>query len=240
MNKYHLAKVEKPDEPLSENEMRITNIGNTSRYIGYAARTLNENKSHLRIKAIGQTISKAVTVAEILKHRIPGLYQITELKSLQRVKHYEPVEEGLDEVVVTDFVSCLVITLSFKPLDTNHSGYQPPIPSELVSPLSDDGLYRGRGRGGARRGRGGRGGRSNRGQGRRRNSSKRDVDVQKSSDFKDSSRSRPQQKPRDNNKNEHDRPATRGNRVVSRQGGIRLRTSRKGSNTDPKTKSQAK
>jgi len=41
-------------------------------------------------------VNKAVTIAEILKRRVPGLHQITEL-ILKEVKDvFEPLEEGLD------------------------------------------------------------------------------------------------------------------------------------------------
>lgn len=85
------------------------------------------------LKAMGRAINKAVTIAEILKRKMP-LHQWNDLCSVEMIDVYEPVEEGLDVVTSRRYVSCMKITLSLKAtsLDVNHSGYQPPLPhSEL-------------------------------------------------------------------------------------------------------------
>lgn len=108
------------------------------------------------IKAMGRAISKTVTVAEIIKRRVPGLHQITELSSVEIVDVYRPLEEGLDVVRNARSVSCIKITLSKEPLDTRHPGYQAPLPEDEVvteSPPAPRTSVRGRGRGG-RHGRG--------------------------------------------------------------------------------------
>jgi hypothetical protein len=105
---------------------------------------------------MGRAISKTVTVAEIIKRRVPGLHQITELSSVEIVDVYRPLEEGLDVVHNARSVSCIKITLSKEPLDTRHPGYQAPLPEDEVvveSPPAPRTSVRGRGRGG-RRGRG--------------------------------------------------------------------------------------
>ena len=81
---------------------------------------------------MGRAINKAVTIAEILKRKMP-LHQWNVLSSLEMIDVYEPVEEGLDMVESRRYISCLTITLSLSLLkdplmDTNHSGYQPPLP----------------------------------------------------------------------------------------------------------------
>lgn len=74
---------------------------------------------------MGKAINKAVTIAEILKRKMP-LHQITTLSSCEVVNVYEPLEEGLDQVVNQHYVSCLTITLSrdLKDIDVNDKGYQ--------------------------------------------------------------------------------------------------------------------
>jgi hypothetical protein len=74
---------------------------------------------------MGKAINKAVTIAEILKRKMP-LHQITTLSSCEIVNVYEPLEEGLDTVVNQHYVSCLTITLSrdLKGIDVNDKGYQ--------------------------------------------------------------------------------------------------------------------
>jgi Alba len=95
---------------------------------------------------MGRAINKAVTIAEILKRKMP-LHQWNVLSSLEMIDLYEPIEEGLDVVENRRYVSCLTITLSLTllqpspsqssqlddaPLDIHHFGYQPPLPiSEL-------------------------------------------------------------------------------------------------------------
>ena len=84
-----------------------------------------ERNKHVELKAVGKAINKAVTIAEILKRKLP-LHQITTLSSCEIVNVYEPLEEGLDEVVYQHYVSCLTITLSEDSagIDVNNKGYQ--------------------------------------------------------------------------------------------------------------------
>jgi ribonucleases P/MRP protein subunit RPP25 len=90
------------------------------------------------LKAMGRAINKAVTIAEILKRKMP-LHQWNVLSSMEMIDVYEPVEEGLDVVESRRYVSCMTITLSMTLLpdptmDTNHSGYQPPLPLSELQP----------------------------------------------------------------------------------------------------------
>lgn len=74
---------------------------------------------------MGKAINKAVTIAEILKRKMP-LHQVTALSSCEIINIYEPLEEGLDTVVNQHYVSCLTITLSSDSsvIDVNDIGYQ--------------------------------------------------------------------------------------------------------------------
>eukprot|EP00026_Physarum_polycephalum_P009305 Phypoly_transcript_09423.p1 GENE.Phypoly_transcript_09423~~Phypoly_transcript_09423.p1 ORF type:complete len:328 (+),score=51.45 Phypoly_transcript_09423:194-1177(+) len=174
MDKYR--RVEKPKSDLTdirENEVRITTQGKMRNYISYATNLLSEQgekqASEIILKAMGRAINKTVTIAEIIKRRIQGLHQITQIDSTDITDVWEPLEQGLDRVVTTRHVSSIQIILSTKQLDTNHVGYQPPLPADQVKPASTlgfdmeprqrrGGRGRGRGRGGFRGGRGGRGG----------------------------------------------------------------------------------
>jgi hypothetical protein len=84
---------------------------------------------------MGRAINKAVTIAEILKRKIP-LHQLNSLSSVEMIDVFEPVEEGLDAVTSRRYVSCMKITLSLtaQGMDTNHSGYQAPLPEEEMHP----------------------------------------------------------------------------------------------------------
>lgn len=85
---------------------------------------------------MGRAINKAVTIAEILKRKMP-LHQLNSLSSVEMIDVFEPLEEGLDVVTSRRYVSCMKITLS-KTLDndnlTNNIGYQPPLPNNEMSP----------------------------------------------------------------------------------------------------------
>jgi len=90
---------------------------------------------HVELKAMGKAINKAVTIAEILKRKMP-LHQITTLSSCEIVNVYEPLEEGLETVVNQHYVSCLTIFLSTDSsgMDVHNIGYQPPLPSSEMQP----------------------------------------------------------------------------------------------------------
>ena len=72
------------------------------------------------------------SAAEIIKRRIPGLYQNNKITSISIQDTWEPLEEGLDSISVTRHVSVICITLSTQPLSTTVPGYQPPLPPEMV------------------------------------------------------------------------------------------------------------
>jgi len=70
--------------------------------------------------------------AEIIKRRVPGIYQTTEISSITIVDVWEPKEEGLDTLETKRRVSVIGITLSKEPLDEDHIGFQPPLPADQV------------------------------------------------------------------------------------------------------------
>ncbi|KAH9322696.1 hypothetical protein KI387_017335, partial [Taxus chinensis] len=165
MDRYQRVEKPRPEVPIMDNEIRITTQGMPRNYITYATTLLRERgASEVVLKAMGKAISKTVTIAEIIKRRIPNLHQNTTISSAPITYMWEPLEEGLLPLETTRHVSMITITLSTRQLDTSSAGYQPPLPADQVKPLpeyeyeGDDSLQdvRGKGRG---RGRGtGRGG----------------------------------------------------------------------------------
>jgi hypothetical protein len=85
---------------------------------------------------MGRAINKAVTIAEIIKRKLP-VHQVNQLSSVEMIDVYMPLEEGLDQVTSRRYVSCLRITLSLSPdaVDKSHYGYQPPLPADERSPI---------------------------------------------------------------------------------------------------------
>ena len=53
------------------------------------------------LKGMGRAINKTVTIAEIIKRRIPNLHQLTEIGSVNITDTWEPLEEGLNTLETT-------------------------------------------------------------------------------------------------------------------------------------------
>ncbi|KAI3696052.1 hypothetical protein L1987_79061 [Smallanthus sonchifolius] len=160
MDRYQ--KVEKPraEQPIDENEIRITSQGRMRSYITYAMTLLQEKgSSEIVFKAMGRAINKTVTIVELIKRRIVGLHQITSIGSIDITDTWEPLEEGLLPLETTRHVSMITITLSKEELNTSSIGYQPPLPADQVKVSAEfeyegDGSPTARGRGHGGRGRG--------------------------------------------------------------------------------------
>ena len=162
MEKYRRVETPKTESKINENEIRITAQGRARSYISYATNLLQtKGATEIVLKAMGYAINKTITVAEIIKRRVPDLHQNTQLDSTDIKEIWEPIEEGLDNVETVRHVSSIQITLSKQPLDTNAPGYQPPLPADQVG-LPESKTFRrprrgGRPYGGGGRGRGGAG-----------------------------------------------------------------------------------
>ncbi|KAJ9468563.1 hypothetical protein DIPPA_30330 [Diplonema papillatum] len=118
------------DEPQKENEFKVGPVRSTRTYISSAIDVLDKGE-HRNIVLLGrgQTISKVVNIAEVLKRRIPGLHQLTETESTEVVDVYEPKDptKSLEKQEVSKYICGLSITLSLDPLDTSKPGYQQPL-----------------------------------------------------------------------------------------------------------------
>lgn len=171
MEKFRL--VERPREESAEDEIRVTNQGRVTTYVAYAARLFkDENRNTITFRASGLAIPIAVSTIEILKRRVKGLHQLTNIGITTLTDEYEPLEQGLTKRTLTRQVPYLLVVLSKleSDVDKNAPGYQPPLDEAFVKelkeftsgdrprPLGTRGRgRRGRGRGGFRGGR--RGGR---------------------------------------------------------------------------------
>lgn len=98
-----------------------------------------QEKGHdgVTLKGMGRAINKTVTIAEIIKRRIPRLHQLTEIGSVNITDTWEPLEEGLNTLETTRHVSVISIVLSTSELDTSKPGYQLPLPEDQVKPLQE-------------------------------------------------------------------------------------------------------
>jgi DNA-binding protein Alba len=136
MDKYTREVEARPEDIKSkptDNEIRVTTLGKMRSYITYATKKLQDGKcDEITLKAMGKAINKTVTIAEIIKRRIPKLHQITQINSTLIQEKYVPREDGLDPVFTTRHVSSILISLLTREPDTSTVGYQPPIPEEDV------------------------------------------------------------------------------------------------------------
>uniref|UniRef100_A0A453HBW5 DNA/RNA-binding protein Alba-like domain-containing protein n=2 Tax=Aegilops tauschii subsp. strangulata TaxID=200361 RepID=A0A453HBW5_AEGTS len=127
MDRYQRVERPRPESAIAENEIRITAQGLIRNYVSYATSLLQDRKiKEIVLKAMGQAISKSVAVTEIIKKRVPGLYQDTNISSVSITDVWEPIEEGLVPLEMTRHVSMISITLSPVDLDQNSPGYQSP------------------------------------------------------------------------------------------------------------------
>jgi DNA-binding protein len=106
----------------------------TFHYLGrYVSRALTlffgEGKNFVTIKAADRLMERALWVAEVVKRRISGLHQITEIKEREIVDVYEPREEGLVRVEQKRFLTIIEIVLTKEPTADQKKapGYQTPI-----------------------------------------------------------------------------------------------------------------
>ncbi|CAL9158298.1 unnamed protein product [Musa hybrid cultivar] len=124
MDRYQKVEKPRPESVINENEIRITSQGVIRNYVSYATSLLQERRGReIVLKAMGQAISKAVAIAEIIKKRFPGLYQDTAISSVSITDVWEPIEEGLVPLKTTRHVSMISISLSTRELNKNSPGY---------------------------------------------------------------------------------------------------------------------
>ncbi|SBT80770.1 DNA/RNA-binding protein Alba 1, putative [Plasmodium malariae] len=143
--------MKKDREPIDEDEMRITSTGRMTNYVNYGAKILGEeDKKSLKIKATGNAIGKAVTLAEIIKRRFKGLHQITRCGSTVITDQYVSGQDNNEHVVQEKTVSFIDILLSREQLDVKDAGYQPPLDEKYVKEMTTEEIvnsrpFRGRG-----------------------------------------------------------------------------------------------
>lgn len=168
-------RVEKAQESLPANEIRVRRVVGIGRYLKRAYELLNgpDASDTVVIKGVSNAVESAVKLAELVRHRVKGLHQVNKISFIEIVDEYEPLEEGLDKLSFKRIVTMLQITLSkTAPADLNDIGYQEPIPDDQVQdynerervdrPRDNNDRRGGRGQGGRGRrqpggGRGGRG-----------------------------------------------------------------------------------
>ena len=96
-------------DPVEEDDvMRISAKSIIAKCIGRTIRWLTvEKQDRIKLTSTGNAIWKAITIAEIVKHRIKGIHQFNTIKTLPTIDEYKPLEEGLDVVKIERNLACL-------------------------------------------------------------------------------------------------------------------------------------
>ena len=133
MEKY--KKVRSEREPVPDGIIRVNRTINARQFIDQVLEIFNEQKKdEVILSSLGEAITKTVTIAEIVKHRVPGLHQVNEISTIVIDDEYEPIEDGLTPMTLKRKLTCLQIHLTkTKPKDSSVPGYQEPIPESEVN-----------------------------------------------------------------------------------------------------------
>lgn len=110
-------------------EVRVKDGSKIRNLMGFAmGRMEADTCRQILFSGAGKSIAKAITCTEILKRRMRGLHQYTQLlyRTVQEV--WEPLEPGagLDSLTVSRNVPAIWVLLSKDPLDNTQPGYQAP------------------------------------------------------------------------------------------------------------------
>jgi DNA-binding protein len=134
MEKYRKVRSER--EAVPDGIIRVNRNIQARVFIDQVLEEFNtKNKDTVVLSSLGEAITKSVTIAEIVKHRVAGLHQVNEISTIVIDDEYEPIEEGLEKMTVSRKLTCLQIVLSKKaPTDKSIAGYQEPIPASEVNP----------------------------------------------------------------------------------------------------------
>ena len=116
----------KPLDKLPENEIRVKRTAGIGKYLRRAHELLTgkvPDQDSVVIKGISNAMENAAKLAELIKHRVGGLHQISSIQNIKIVDEYEPLEEGLDYLKFERNQTMLTITLSKNQLDSKDVGY---------------------------------------------------------------------------------------------------------------------
>lgn len=77
--------------------IRVNRKGPATEFIDeIIARFTEKKEKEVTLSSLGAAISKSITIAEVVKHRIPDIHQVNEIKTIVLEDVYEPLEEFKD------------------------------------------------------------------------------------------------------------------------------------------------
>lgn len=118
--------VETAKSHLDKNLIRLSTHTHAASYVKYIVGLFAEGaEQEVVISSLGNTIAKAVSVAEMVKHRVAGLHQVSSIATQHLGSHQTEGDRK---------VTALRIVLSKSAPAEKGPGYQTPLPLEEVRP----------------------------------------------------------------------------------------------------------
>lgn len=114
--------------------VRVVSGGKIHAYVSRAVQALQALPEHAELQLIaqGHAVAKAVSVAEIIKRRVRGLHQNTQIGLASSAPIASDEISGSSSRAAAA-VPTIAITLSLRALDASRPGYQPPLTEEELS-----------------------------------------------------------------------------------------------------------
>eukprot|EP00118_Oscarella_pearsei_P005352 m.24548 g.24548 ORF g.24548 m.24548 type:complete len:150 (+) comp28639_c0_seq3:31-480(+) len=130
MDHYRKKETRKGGGKAEEDEIRVSTHGRVRVLVLRALGKLQKDGlKSIVLKGEAHTCTKAITVAEIVKRRMPTLYQNSRLLYSEVEEIWTPKDEtvGLEDLQVVRKVPSIQIVLSLDALDPAANGYQAPL-----------------------------------------------------------------------------------------------------------------
>ncbi|EZG89041.1 alba protein [Gregarina niphandrodes] len=124
--------VKREREQPREGEVHVSNAGDVGLYALQAVESFNKDlRDEVVIRGSGFAVAVAITVAELIRHTVPGIHKVMTTGVAELTDTYVPNNESDPQLAVNRRVPYIVITLSKKKQEElpPFSGYAAP-PSE--------------------------------------------------------------------------------------------------------------
>ncbi|XP_051978690.1 ribonuclease P protein subunit p25-like protein [Xyrauchen texanus] len=112
-------------------EMRVKEGSKIRNLLGFAMSCLQGDghqavTSQVLFSGMGRAVTKTITCAEIMKHKVQGLHQVSKVQYRTVNEVWESQEGCPVQMTIHRTVPSICILLSKEPLDPQELGYQPP------------------------------------------------------------------------------------------------------------------
>lgn len=126
------------NQDIPENELRVSKHPGLGKYLRRAYGLLVSDEhtyDEVVIRGAGAAISNVVPLAELIRRKVKGLHQLTEITTVHVLEYSKKTEQDEERTIVM-----LKITLSTKPDGEfkEKIGYQAPVPESEVEEFTMD------------------------------------------------------------------------------------------------------